>query len=57
MRRFLVVGFCRLTGTWREYVRAESPEAAIAGYCAEHGMDPDLCRVEEVLELEMEAAV
>jgi hypothetical protein len=50
-RRWLVAGWCRLTGRWRQYVWAESAAAAIAGYCLEHGMEPGACQAEEVFEL------
>jgi hypothetical protein len=53
-RLWLVSGFCRLSGPWRQEVRAASEEAAIAGYCLEHAMDPVMCRAVEVLELKDE---
>ena len=56
MRLFIVTGYCRLTGPGRQYVRAESAEDAIEGYCLEHGMDRSLCRAEEILELRPEVA-
>ena len=43
-RRFMVQGFCPLTGAWRELVHAESAAGAIAAYCAEHAMPPDNCQ-------------
>jgi hypothetical protein len=51
---YLITAQCRLTGPWREYVRAESPAAAVAWYCVEHGMRPEDCRADEVLELKAE---
>ena len=43
MRRYLVTGFCRLTGLWRDYVLAPSASEAIRIYCATYGMDPAQC--------------
>lgn len=43
-RRYMVQGFCPLTGAWRELVHAESAGGAIAAYCAEHDMPPDNCQ-------------
>ena len=54
MRLWLITAFCRLTGPWRQYVRATTPEDAIAGYCLEHGMEPWQCQAEEILELKTE---
>ena len=47
MRRYLVTGFCRLTGLWRDYVLAPSASEAIRIYCAAYGMRPDMCAVEK----------
>jgi hypothetical protein len=43
-RRWMVQGFCPLTGAWRELVHAASAAAAVAAYCAEHDMPPDNCQ-------------
>jgi hypothetical protein len=43
MRRYLVTGFCRLTGLWRDYVLATSSDEAVRIYCATYGMDPAQC--------------
>jgi hypothetical protein len=43
-RRYMVQGFCPLTGAWRELVHAASAAGAIAAYCAEHDMPPDNCQ-------------
>lgn len=43
-RRWMVQGFCPLTGAWRELVHAASAAGAIAAYCAEHDMPPDNCQ-------------
>ena len=48
MRRYLVTGFCRLTGLWRDYVLASSAAEAVRVYCAEYGMDPAQCAASEV---------
>jgi hypothetical protein len=56
LRLWLVTGYCRLSGRWREYVRAESAWAAVEGYCLEHGMERSACSAEEIFELVGEAA-
>lgn len=43
VRRWMVEGFCPMTGPWREVVYAETPGGAIVKYCAEHDMPPDNC--------------
>lgn len=45
-RRFVVFGFCRLTGPWREIVLAKTAAGALAKYCAEHAMEPAACHVQ-----------
>jgi hypothetical protein len=54
MRRYLVTGFCRLTGLWRDYVLAPSASEAIRIYCAEYGMEPGMCAVQEAETLKPE---
>jgi hypothetical protein len=43
MSRYLVTGFCRLTGLWRDYVLASSAEEAVRVYCDTYGMEPEMC--------------
>ena len=43
--RWMVYGFCPMTGPWREIVHAETAAGARAKYCAEHDLPPDNCRV------------
>jgi len=46
--RWMVFGFCPLTGPWREVVHAETAAGALASYCAAHDMDPLACHVRPV---------
>ena len=43
--RWMVYGFCPLTGPWREIVRAATAAGALVRYCAEHEMSPEACHV------------
>jgi len=43
MKLWMIRGYCRLTGPWRQLVRARTAAQAIADYCAEHGMNPAAC--------------
>jgi hypothetical protein len=43
--RWMVYGFCPLTGPWREIVRAATAAGALVRYCAEHDMSPEACHV------------
>lgn len=43
MRRWMVEGFCPMSGPWRQMVYAETAGGAIVKYCAEHDMPPDNC--------------
>ena len=43
MRRWLVEGFCSMTGPWRQIVYAATSAGAIVKYCAEHDMPPENC--------------
>lgn len=43
--RWLVYGFCPLTGPWRQVVHAASAGGALVKYCAEHEMSPEACHV------------
>ena len=43
--RWLVYGFCPLTGPWREIVHAATAAGALVKYAAEHDMPVDSCHV------------
>jgi hypothetical protein len=43
--RWMVYGFCPLTGPWRQIVHAASAAGALVKYCAEHEMNPEACHV------------
>ena len=43
--RWMVYGFCPLTGPWRQIVHAASAAGALVKYCAEHEMSPEACHV------------
>jgi hypothetical protein len=43
--RWMVHGFCPLTGSWRQVVHAETATGALVKYCAEHDMNPAACHV------------
>ena len=43
--RWMVYGFCPLTGPWREIVHAATAAGALVKYCAEHDMSPNACHV------------
>jgi hypothetical protein len=42
----MVYGFCRLTGPWRQVVRAESAAGALVKYSAEHDVPLEACHVQ-----------
>jgi len=44
--RWMVYGFCRLTGPWRQVVRAESAAGALVKYSAEHDVPLEACHVQ-----------
>jgi hypothetical protein len=44
--RWMVYGFCSLTGPWRQIVRAESAAGALVKYSAEHDMPLEACHVQ-----------
>ena len=48
LARWMVYGFCPLTGPWREVVHAASAAGALVKYCAEHEMSPEACHVRPV---------
>lgn len=43
--RWMVYGFCPMTGPWREIVHAETAGGALVKYAAEHDMPVDSCHV------------
>lgn len=43
LRRWMVRGYCRLTGPWCQIVLASSAADAVARYASEHGMSPEDC--------------
>ena len=43
--RWMVYGFCPMSGPWREIVHAETAAGALVRYCAEHEMSPEACHV------------
>ena len=43
--RWLVYGFCPLTGPWRQIVHAASAAGALVKYAAEHDMPLEACHV------------
>lgn len=43
--RWMVYGFCPLTGPWRQVVQAASAAGALVKYCAEHDISPEACHV------------
>jgi hypothetical protein len=43
--RWMVYGFCPLTGPWRQIVQAETAGGALVKYAAEHDMPVDSCHV------------
>jgi len=43
--RWMVYGFCPLTGPWRQVVHAATAVGALVQYCAEHEMSPEACHV------------
>ncbi len=44
--RWMVYGFCPMTGPWREIVHAATAVGALVKYCAEHDMNPEACHVQ-----------
>ena len=45
-RRWMVYGFCRLSGPWREVVRAETAAGALVKYSSDHDLPLDCCHVQ-----------
>jgi hypothetical protein len=43
--RWMVYGFCPLTGPWRQVVHAATAAGALVKYCSEHEMSPEACHV------------
>lgn len=43
--RWMVYGFCPITGPWREIVHAATATGALVKYCAEHEISPEACHV------------
>lgn len=43
--RWIVYGFCPLTGPWRQIVHAATAAGALVKYAAEHDMPVDSCHV------------
>lgn len=43
--RWLVYGFCPLTGPWRQIVHAAGAAGALVKYAAEHDMPLEACHV------------
>lgn len=43
--RWMVYGFCPLTGPWRQIVHAATAAGALVKYAAEHDMPVDSCHV------------
>lgn len=43
--RWMVYGFCPLSGPWREIVHAATAGGALVKYCAEHDMPLEACHV------------
>ena len=43
--RWMVYGFCPLTGPWRQIVHAASAGGALVKYAAEHDMPLEACHV------------
>lgn len=44
--RWMVYGFCPLSGPWRQVVHAETAGGALVKYSAEHDMPLDACHVQ-----------
>lgn len=43
--RWMVYGFCPLTGPWRQIVHAATAAGALVKYAAEHDMPLEACHV------------